>query len=425
MRQRLRGRSFAVARIGQHPSAQGGRALAAGARWTTLRPITLRPTALAFRALERRRAGRVVPQLPRRLVSASRDAATTRDAALAGVTVEPLDDAALVQIRGEIQGGNMDAVPLEKAPKIAVYAPPNAAAVGRRGHDGAQLRGNQVREDLGPGGAGAELKTYDWLHLHHEDFTGQYSKFFLNYAGRALAGGDGGAEPGDGPHAGLSIGAGREAAPWRMAIAKFVENGRVSCSRCAPPRRRWTWRSRADGVDIAASYADGRPMEPDATARMKWDRALAFQDARLELSPTTPVYSDIDGHQVNSPDRRQPLGSLHPVQLQRQDRSRRDDAGAEPPAGDPRLLRPDHFVHPEDAEAQRHRPGRGAGRPVGQVHPRRARPGHLDLLRRARPRGSAAPDRRRPDRSVAASALTGLSAHPEQRPLSRRRRRKS
>ena len=43
---------------------------------------------------------------------------------------------------------------------------------------------------------------------------------------------------------------------------------------------------------------------------MRWDRALAFQDARLELSPTMPVYSDIDGHQVNSPDRRQPLGSF-------------------------------------------------------------------------------------------------------------------
>jgi hypothetical protein len=51
-------------------------------------------------------------------------------------------------------------------------------------------------------------------------------------------------------------------------------------------------------------------MDPDATSRMRWDRALAFQDARLELSPTMPVYSDIDGHQVNSADRRQPLGSF-------------------------------------------------------------------------------------------------------------------
>jgi hypothetical protein len=63
-------------------------------------------------------------------------------------------------------------------------------------------------------------------------------------------------------------------------------------------------------VDIAAAYADGSPMDPGATAAMRWERSLAFQGARLELSPVMPVYSDIDGHQVNSPDRRQPLGSF-------------------------------------------------------------------------------------------------------------------
>jgi hypothetical protein len=63
-------------------------------------------------------------------------------------------------------------------------------------------------------------------------------------------------------------------------------------------------------TDIAANYADGTPMERDAGARMRWDRALAFQDARLEMSPAIPVFTDIDGHQVNAPDRRQPLGSF-------------------------------------------------------------------------------------------------------------------
>jgi hypothetical protein len=66
----------------------------------------------------------------------------------------------------------------------------------------------------------------------------------------------------------------------------------------------------ADKVDIAASYADGSPMDPNASAKMNWKRAFAFQNAELQLSPTIAVYSDIDGHQVNSPDRRQPLGSF-------------------------------------------------------------------------------------------------------------------
>jgi hypothetical protein len=216
------------------------------------------------------------------------DAGTARDAALAGVAVEALDDGQLVQIRGGLQGGNMDAVPLEKPPKVAVYAPPNAPP--------------WDTEVLGQ-----KLKTYDWLHLHHEDFTGQYSKFFLNYAGsawlvdmvernRAMA---------------RSLGFPSVPAEKRavaLAIADFVEKGGFLFAMCTATET-LDLALAGDGVDIAASYADGDPMDPNATARMKWDRAFAFHNAQLELSPTTPVYSDIDGHQVNSPDRRQPLGS--------------------------------------------------------------------------------------------------------------------
>jgi len=63
-------------------------------------------------------------------------------------------------------------------------------------------------------------------------------------------------------------------------------------------------------VDRAASYADGTPMAADASSHMDWSQALAFQGAQLEISPTTAAYSDIDGHQVNSPERRQPLGAF-------------------------------------------------------------------------------------------------------------------
>src|SRR5207245_8481920 len=51
--------------------------------------------------------------------------ALRREAALAGVGVEPVDDARVTAIRGEIEGANADAVPLEKAPRVAVYVPPN------------------------------------------------------------------------------------------------------------------------------------------------------------------------------------------------------------------------------------------------------------------------------------------------------------
>ena len=202
-----------------------------------------------------------------------------------------------------------------------------------------------------------------------------------------------------------------------MAIAKFVERGGFLFAMCTATET-LDLALAADGVDIAASYADGTPDGSRTRARsMKWDRALAFQNAQLELSPTMPVYSDIDGHQVNSPDRRQPLGSFTLFNF-----SAKIDPVATMLVQNHRQVIPDFYglttsLHPEDAQAQRHGAGRGAGRALGQVHPRRARAGHLDLLRRARSGRPAAPDRRRADRSVAASALAGIPADPEQRAL--------
>jgi hypothetical protein len=268
----------------------------------------LKAYGLAFRLLER--GGKAEWFLNYRggafLVPA--DGATSRDAALAGVTAEPLDDGRLVEMRGEIQNGNMDAVPLEKAPKVAVYAPPNAAPWDDAVTMALNYAGIKFEKIWDPEVVGQGLRSYDWLHLHHEDFTGQYSKFFLNYAGapwlvemveqnRTMA---------------RSLGYPSVPAEKRavaLAIGQYVERGGFLFAMCTATET-LDLALAADGVDIAAAYADGSPMDPNATAGMRWERSLAFQDARLELSPTMPVYSDIDGHQVNSPDRRQPLGSF-------------------------------------------------------------------------------------------------------------------
>ena len=62
-------------------------------------------------------------------------------------------------------------------------------------------------------------------------------------------------------------------------------------------------------VDLAAAFADGTPPDPDAEGGMIWNRALAFTEARLVLDGSVSAFSDIDGHQVNTPWRR-PLGSF-------------------------------------------------------------------------------------------------------------------
>ncbi|MGE0353529.1 MAG: asparagine synthetase B [Gemmatimonadales bacterium] len=232
----------------------------------------------------------------------------TRDAALSGVTTEPADDGRVFQIKAEVQQSNMDAVPLEKAPKVAVYVPPNAApwddavtmVLNYAGIGFEKIWDREVMTD--------QLRRYDWLHLHHEDFTGQYSKFYLNYAGAPWL-----VEMVDrNTRMAQSLGFANVPAEKRAVaqqIAAYVERGGFLFAMCTATET-LDLALASQGVDIAASYADGSPMDPDATGKMHWDQAFAFQDATLFQSPTISQFSDIDGHQVNSPDRRQPLGSF-------------------------------------------------------------------------------------------------------------------
>ncbi|MFN5598954.1 MAG: hypothetical protein ACK5AK_06160 [Gemmatimonas sp.] len=102
-------------------------------------------------------------------------------AALDGVTVEPLTDAGVASARAEIAGGNMDAVVLERAPKVAIYRPVDeppwddavTLALTYAGIDFTSLWDDDVLK--------GDLAKYDWVHLHHEDFTGQYNKLYLAY----------------------------------------------------------------------------------------------------------------------------------------------------------------------------------------------------------------------------------------------------
>ncbi|HUG26866.1 MAG TPA: hypothetical protein VMK53_01110, partial [Gemmatimonadales bacterium] len=236
------------------------------------------------------------------------DSATTRDALLAGVRAEPLDDRGLAEVRGVIAASNMEAVPLEKAPRVAVYAPPNAAPWDDAVTMAMQYAGIRFDQVWDPEVVGDGLARYDWLHLHHEDFTGQYSKFFLNYTGapwltEMIERNQRNARQFGFDH----VPALKRAVAQR--IAGFVDDGGFLFAMCTATETLDLALASTE-TDIAASYADGSPMDRDAAARMRWDQALAFQDARLEMSPAVAVFTDIDGHQVNAPERRQSLGSF-------------------------------------------------------------------------------------------------------------------
>lgn len=231
-----------------------------------------------------------------------------RRAALDGVSVEPLTDGALASARADIAGGNMDAVVLERAPKIAIYRPANqppwddavTLALQYAGIDFTSVWDDEVVK--------GELSKYDWVHLHHEDFTGQFNKLYLAYRD----------------------------APWFVAqrerdmltarkfgfdnvpalkkavaegIRGFVDRGGFIFAMCGATES-LDLAIAAFSVDIAGPFSDGTPPAPDADARMSWTRALAFTGAHVEPSPYINALSDIDGHQVNVPARRQPLGAF-------------------------------------------------------------------------------------------------------------------
>ncbi len=236
------------------------------------------------------------------------DDATVRDAQLSGVTTDSVSDSGLLSIRGEIAGANMEAVPLEKAPEVAVYAPPDAAPWDDAVTMALQYAGIRFQTVWDADVLGAGLGEYDWLHLHHEDFTGQYSKFFLNYSGTAWL------NSMVAQNESMARRLGQPNVPaLKLAVAesirRFVMDGGFMFAMCTATETLDLALAGAD-VDLAASYADGDPIDPNAASKMNWDRSLAFENADLVLSPTVPQFSNIDGHQVNAPARRQSLGSF-------------------------------------------------------------------------------------------------------------------
>jgi hypothetical protein len=231
-----------------------------------------------------------------------------RKATLDGVTIEAVSDGQLAGIRGEIAGGNMESVVLERAPRIAIYTPPNAppwddAVTLALEYAGIEFTKVYDEEVLGEG-----LAKVDWLHLFHEDFTGQLNKLHMAYREQPWF---------------VAQRAGLQATARKMGYANipalkkavadrirgFVDKGGFLFAMCGATET-LDLAIAGHAVDIAGPFADDTPMDERADERMDWPRAMAFQGAHLEKNPFVNAMSDIDGHQVNVPGRRQPLGTF-------------------------------------------------------------------------------------------------------------------
>jgi hypothetical protein len=221
-----------------------------------------------------------------------------REAAFRGVTIEALDAASEATVRGAIADSNMEAVPLEKAPKVAVYTPPNSTPWDDAVTMALEYAGIEYETLWDPEVLEADLSEYEWIHLHHEDFTGQYSKFYLTYAGAPWLQEEVARNQEIARRHGFSnVPALKKAVAGR--IRRYVEDGGFLFAMCSATET-LELALAGGNVDIAAAYSDGSPPDQDATGRMDWDRTLAFENAEVQVAPSVNAFSDIDAHQVNT-----------------------------------------------------------------------------------------------------------------------------
>ncbi|MFA6449965.1 MAG: asparagine synthetase B [bacterium] len=221
------------------------------------------------------------------------DSQLIRDrATLVGVSYKVLPPETVNRIYDEIQNINAEVVLLEKAPKIAVYVPPSNEpwddAV-RMSLEYAKIPYDTVWDSEVIGG---KLKDYDWLHLHHEDFTGQYGKFYANFRNadwyiKTVQ---------DANEIAKKIGfdsVQKMKGSVALAIRAYVENGGFLFAMCSAPDS-FDIALSAVGIDIVPQEIDGTPITPDAQNKLNFDRTFAFKDFKIITDAYVYEVSDID-----------------------------------------------------------------------------------------------------------------------------------
>lgn len=217
-----------------------------------------------------------------------------KECKIRGVSFEIISDAEEASILNDISSPsqNMESVILEKAPKIAVYTPK-----GKQPWDDAvtlvltyaeipftPIYDEEVLSD--------QLLLYDWLHLHHEDFTGQYGKFYSAYKNtpwyidqkkdaEALA---------------AKLGypkVSQEKGAVAKKIRDFVIGGGFMFAMCSATDS-FDIALAADGVDICEAMFDGDASESNYQSKLNYGNSFAFKDFTLERRPEVYEFSDID-----------------------------------------------------------------------------------------------------------------------------------
>lgn len=224
------------------------------------------------------------------LVESSKESA--KECLLAGVRLVEVDIGAEAAIRATIEESNMNAVLLEKAPKVAVYAPPTADP-----WDDAvrlALEYAEIPYDVlwDPQVLAGKLADYDWVHLHHEDFTGQYGKFYYNYHNADWYK----------EQVRLNEATAKklrfEGVPeLKLAVAKaikrYVLEGGFLFAMCSATDT-YDIALAAEATDVVHQIFDGTPMDKNCQEKLNYSKTFAFENFQLVTDPYRYEHSDID-----------------------------------------------------------------------------------------------------------------------------------
>ena len=217
-----------------------------------------------------------------------------------GVTYQIIADVQAAGILREIADPevNMEVVKLEKAPKIAVYSPKSKLPW----DDAVTLVLTyaeipyEVIYDTEI--INMELHKYDWLHLHHEDFTGQYGKFYSAYRNAPWYR----QQVQEAEADAMALGYSKVSELKRdvaLKIREYVAGGGFLFTMCSGTDT-YDIALSAMNIDIVESMFDGDPADPAAQSKLDFSQTFAFKDFQLEMDPYVYEFSTIDGTTIHS-----------------------------------------------------------------------------------------------------------------------------
>jgi hypothetical protein len=214
-----------------------------------------------------------------------------------GVSYQLISDAQYNEVLAEIAApdANMEVMKLEKAPKIAVYSPKS-----KQPWDDAvtlvltyaEIPYDVVFDDEVLDG---KLPTYDWLHLHHEDFTGQYGKFYASFRTRPWYIEQQREAENTAARRGF-----QKVSKMKLAVVTkmrdFVAGGGFLFAMCSATDS-YDIALAAHATDICESMFDGDPADHAAPQKLDFSQTFAFENFKLEMNPYVYEFGDIDMQQ--------------------------------------------------------------------------------------------------------------------------------